>query len=325
MRIFTFTMTNFQTPRDNNMRANLDSPAETDDFQTPLWLRLLSTPTSAPSRTCSPSDLTPPITALRNISLSTPKQQPKLAAPMDDFEDPPKYDSTTNPDDAPDLHSKLSDETPRYSRTNAYNSLTRTISSSKMLHQVLGIQPPEPYQRPPEMPSTLEQKFVASLTEYGIDRERHDLNLQRDGGVTKDREAGAALGKVVLEDIREEKESPDKATHVGAGLTIIPPVWHSGREAIAGYGNASVSEGTPNMADSVNDDFGRQTQNSKYISYFMCDCWLTSSLRLQIQRYACRQRSEKLNTAQSDLVKATTSSHPYQGWKSCSQRHAPAR
>jgi hypothetical protein len=281
-RVFTFTMTNFQTPRDNNVRRNLDSHSEIADFQTPLWLRSLNTPTSAPSITCSPSDLTP-LTALRNISLSTPRQLPKLAAPMDDFEDPPKYDHTTSPDDAPDLHFKISDATPHYSRTDAYNSLSRAISSSKMLHQVLGIQPPEQYQRPPEMPSTLERRFVASMMEYGIDRDMQGLKLQRDGGVRQGKEAGAALGKVVLEDIREEKESPGKATHVGAGLTIIPPVWHSDREAVAGHEHASVTEDAPRTADSVNGHFGRQTQNSKYIGYYICDCWLTSSFRLQIQ------------------------------------------
>lgn len=263
-RVFTLTMAAFQTPRDNST-----SPPNNADFQTPLWLRSLNTPTSTSSIQSSPSDLTPPIAAFPNLALSSPIK-PIPTATMDDFEDSPEYDNTDFADNTdataplPDLHSKLEDATPRYSRTNAYNSLTHAISSAKMLHQVLGIQPPEPYQRPPEMPNTLGQRFAASLVEYGLDREMQGLGLQRNTGPMKEVSVGAALGKAVLEDIREEKESPVKATHQGAGLDGRPvglmnkaPVWHTERETTTGC-HASVSKEGLRTNGNLNNQNGHQ-------------------------------------------------------------------
>jgi hypothetical protein len=245
------------------------STAENADLQAPLHLSTLNTSTSTSSITRSPSDLTPPIAAPDFIALGQSNAQTAAMDAFEAFEKSPKYgqpnqaDTPPAPPAAANLHSKLENETPRYSKTNAFNSFQRAVSSAKMLHQVLGMQAPEPYQRPPEMPQDVERRFFASLQEYGLDFDMQGMNLgERVGqaaGVQKNMTVGIALGKAVLEDIREEKESPVKTAfkEMGTGgkpvgMTIDPPAWTSEFQAVAGTSHVSaIEQGKSNQAGNI--------------------------------------------------------------------------
>jgi len=260
-------------------QQNSANDANDANLQTPLELPVLNTPASTSSITVSPSDLTPPVAGLETLTLSPPNAnpQPARSATMSSFDGPAEYDSSNPTDPAPpdadaphaDLHSKLQEETPRYSRTNVFSSLQRAVHSSKMLNQVLGLQPPEPFMRPPEMPRDLEQRFVASLQEYGLDfkmQGQSPYEMMKTGAGMQKVSVGSALGKAVLENIEEEMESPVKATYMEAapdgaraGLTINPPVWHSGDQAVAGTGNAFVGEQGMSIHTNEGDRFGHPT------------------------------------------------------------------
>lgn len=70
----------------------------------------------------------------------------------------------------PDLHGKLNAETPRFSVGDAVGGISRAFGASKRLQQMLGLQDPEPFVRPPEVPRGLEEKFKEGLKEYGWNR-----------------------------------------------------------------------------------------------------------------------------------------------------------
>jgi hypothetical protein len=154
--------------------------------------------------------------------------------------------STSLPDPPPiDLHSKHHAESPPHNSATLRGDIHNVAyGSSRMLQQVLGLQPPEPYVRPPQMPQDLEQRFLAGLQEYG-----HDLKLP---GVSPLKALSQTfsmrgmpirpnLGKAILENIKEDKESPIIATFkvtgtcdAPVGLTINPPMWPLGLQAVAG-------------------------------------------------------------------------------------------
>lgn len=205
----------FATTNKNNTRLTSNA-----DLKSPLQLTHLDTPTFASSLTCSPADLTPPVSSFRSLRLDTLKSHTHTTATMAAIDS-----DTTLPLDEPStiegpptyIHAKLRAPTPEYSRTTALSNFHGAFQSAKMLQQVLGLQTPEPFVRPPPVPPDLEQRFVAGLREYGVDLAMSDssavkmgeqaINVQ-DSGTTS-----VALGSKVLDDIKEEMESPVRATH----------------------------------------------------------------------------------------------------------------
>lgn len=167
---------------------------------------------------------------------------------MDDFvDDPNKFSSPSSDAPPADLHAKLRRKSPPpIGRTAQINRVRRTSSASKVLQHVMGLQAPEPFVRPPEMPHDLAQRFMAGRVEYGLDRRLPGSgNLQQavEGFTepTKTTPAGFNLGKTVLELIREEQESPVKATHVerptislDAERSFNIPTWRSKYHAVSG-------------------------------------------------------------------------------------------
>jgi hypothetical protein len=175
--------------------------------------------------------------------------------PQDDMQ------SSEDPPADADVHSKLPNPSLSYSRTATINSFQNAFSSSKMLQQVLDLQPAEPYARPPPMPRDLEQRFVAGLKGYGLDFKLPGDSpletLNRAATEQQKTSAGPDFGRQMLEAIREEQESPITATHQAAGadkastdLTIIPPVWELGYEAV---GSASHTFTDPNQGHNTTD------------------------------------------------------------------------
>lgn len=140
-----------------------------------------------------------------------------------------------------DVHSRLQAQTPEYSRTTALDNFHSAFQSGKKLQQVLGFQPPEPFARPPPVPPDLEQRFVAGLREYGLDLVMPGGNpveiIRQASNMQKKVTAGVALANQILDDIKEEMESPTKATHSNdrpgssSGMTINHSVWTSKCEA----------------------------------------------------------------------------------------------
>jgi hypothetical protein len=156
---------------------------------------------------------------------------------------------TSSPDAPPvDLHSKEHVDSPRRNRTKVLSNIYSVAhGSSRMLQQVLGLQPPEPYVRPPQMPKDLEQRFVAGLQEYGLGMKMSEggplETLSRVASIQKTLPISRSLGKTILEDVKEEKESPVKATSRGGaplGLTINTPMWPLGLRAVAGRNTALI-------------------------------------------------------------------------------------
>jgi hypothetical protein len=220
-------------------------------LQSPIHLPLLNTPYTSSITFSSPKFL-PPTAAFDSLTLGSSSALPRTtkAASMDSNFNL-HYEGDHFLDGPPDdLHSKRLIETPRYSSINAMTNILNAFIASKKLQQVFGITetPPEPYVRPPSMPEDLEERFVASLREYGVDVKMPAGNsLEMLRGVNKRLKkvgVGNALGKAVLEMIKEENESPVRATHmkIGGGLTINLPVWNSGCEAVSGTGYAVSSE-----------------------------------------------------------------------------------
>jgi len=155
------------------------------------------------------------------------------------------YASSDIPDAPPaDLHSKRLVESPLFNRSSALAVVPRTFSATKKLQQVLGINgnKSEPFMRPPHMPQGLEQRFLASLQEYGIDV---DLltgeSMSQAARRPKKMGVGNELGKSVLEMIKEEKESPVSVVHLQEGMgglnmgfSINPQTWNLGHGAVSG-------------------------------------------------------------------------------------------
>jgi hypothetical protein len=236
------------------------------DLQSPLHFLNLDTPASSSSLTCSPSHLTP----LNTTSIPEDKlPHSEMTTDMEPFCMNPHDEMQSSEDPLAGLHSKLHVSTQRYSRTSAINNFHGAFSSSKMLQQVLGLQPPEPYARPPPMPHDLEQQFVAGLQKYGLDLtvpgESPLETLSRAATEQQKTSAGSDFGKKMLKAIREEQESPDKATHNEAGtnrvspdLKIDLPVWESGYEAVRSAShtftddNQSLYNFSHDMAGSTN-------------------------------------------------------------------------
>jgi hypothetical protein len=131
-------------------------------------------------------------------------------------------------------HSGFRTDAPHVSRPRAIMRTSGTFDSARMLQQMLGIQPPEPYTTPPVMPQDLEQQFMEGLQDYGAD---HDA--QGDQATQKTTSAGTGLGQSVLDMIRDIQESPVDAASVGAaggsggsGLRINPPSYCSQHQAV---------------------------------------------------------------------------------------------
>jgi hypothetical protein len=123
-----------------------------------------------------------------------------------------------------------------------------------MLQQVMGLQVPEPFVRPPEMPQDFAQRFMAGRVEYGLDRIIPGRGSQQAAEEitepTRTRPAGLNLGKTVLGLIKEEQESPVKVVHaevmatdVDARLRISLPVWRSDLQTVTGEDKAIADTG----------------------------------------------------------------------------------
>ncbi|KAH7396618.1 hypothetical protein DE146DRAFT_763642 [Phaeosphaeria sp. MPI-PUGE-AT-0046c] len=212
------------------------------DLQSPLGLSHTDTPTSTSSLTCSPTDLTPLVASVDSIGLQPRTSHTCTRTPVAMYLDATlPWDETYTESPPADLHSKLQEQTPEYSRTAAIANFHGAFQSGRMLQQVLGFQPPEPYARPPPVPLNLEQRFGAGLQEYGLDLIMPSGNpvemIRQATNIQKKVTAGIALGTKVLDDIKEEMESPTKAAHGHAGsesssgLTENPSVWNPNRKA----------------------------------------------------------------------------------------------
>jgi hypothetical protein len=178
------------------------------------------------------------------------------------------YNDMQSADEGPvDLHSKRNVETPRYSKTKAVNSMQSAFGSSKMLHQVLGLNAPEPYVRPPPMPEDLERRFMAGLKQYGMDAELPETMSQ---APEMNMMTAGNLGKTALDTIEEEELNLTKAADEGAGAGKVPsdwdstpPTWNSGYEAVAGSEHtfAGIEE---NIEANAGDDDSLYDENAPY-------------------------------------------------------------
>jgi hypothetical protein len=196
------------------------------DLSSPLQLLDLDAPASTSSLTASPSDLTP----VPSSPVPTAVMNPHDMNPHDEMhlsEDPPA-----------DVHSKLGKPSPRYSATNTIGSFHGAFSSSKMLQQVLGIQPPELYPCPPYRPEDLEESFVADMKWHGLNVEVPGEDpletIRRAAAATEQQEMPTVqdYGKHTLDVIEEEQESPARSMHNEAGPAAVsadgktgPPAW----------------------------------------------------------------------------------------------------
>jgi hypothetical protein len=223
-------------PRRGKKRAkgngNNAKSLDAADLSSPLQLLDLDTPTSTSSLTVSPSDLTP----VPSSSVPTAVMNPHGMDPHDEMhlsEGPPA-----------DVHSKLGKPSLRYSATNTIGSFHGAFSSSKMLQQVLGIQPPEPYSCPPFRPEDLEKSFVAGMKWHGLNVEVPGEDpletILRAAAATEQQETPTVqdYGKHTLDVIEEEQESPARSMHNKAGPAAMPadektdpPAWLSENRA----------------------------------------------------------------------------------------------
>ncbi|KAH8730956.1 hypothetical protein GQ44DRAFT_768117 [Phaeosphaeriaceae sp. PMI808] len=221
------------------------------NLQSPLCLPDLDTPASSSSLTYPLSDLTPLAAAFDNLALVSLNR--------------PSHSTTTTPiakmrpprDIAPGgLPPKREEKARGHGRTEPVDNYQNSFSSSKMLQQVLAIQPPEPFVSPPQMPAKFEQNFIAGLQEYGMDIQMQVSNplgaFSRAAGMQSmgSMGGGGSYGSV-LHDIAEENEHrvaaiAGKADSTGAveGLRIFPPAYHSGHQAVAGPSPAFVPPAT---------------------------------------------------------------------------------
>ncbi|KAF1911141.1 hypothetical protein BDU57DRAFT_566612 [Ampelomyces quisqualis] len=250
-------------------RNNDEISSRTAALWSPVQLSSLDTPNSTSSLTCSPSDLTPPVAAFEKLEIASSKihTHHKTVANMD-INDGSSWECRRLVDGPPaDLHTKHLEETQRRSRTSAMSSIHAAFNSSKKLQQMLGLQSPEPYARPPPKPSDLELRFEAGAHEYGLDFHLPEGSLfdtlEQAANAQKNMNMAVNLGNAVLNDIKEETESPVKATHakVGSGeasggLTITPPVWSSEYEAIGGTEHTGPIEAQEDGAETEYEDDG---------------------------------------------------------------------
>lgn len=139
---------------------------------------------------------------------------------------------------AGDIHSKLQAEARLRSKVDTMDSVVRAFSSSKTLHQVLGLRKPEPFVTPPEVPHNLIDRFETGLQKYE--------SLFSAGAFASTVTAGVQAaqplqkGKAELADILEEKESPTHITPVrsanpgtGSALKVNVPKWTASKQAVA--------------------------------------------------------------------------------------------
>jgi hypothetical protein len=186
--------------------GNAKSP-NAADLSSPLQLLGLDTHVSVSSLTASLSNLTP-----------APSSPPSTAV-MDAYAIDPHDEMHPSEGPSADVHSKLGKPSTRVSATNAISRFHSVFSSSKVLQQVLGIQSPEPYPRPPPCPPNLEDQFVQGMKLYGIDLEVLGENpletLSRAAAATEQKMTSHEqdLSKYVLERIEEEAESPARSTN----------------------------------------------------------------------------------------------------------------
>jgi hypothetical protein len=211
----TFTM-----PRRGKKRAkgngNNAKSLDVADLSSPLQFLDLDTPASTSSLTVSPSDFTP----VPSSSVPTAVMNPRGMDPHDEMhlsEGPPA-----------DVHSKLGKPSLRYSATNSVGSFHGAFSSSKMLQQVLGIQPPEPYPCPPFRPEDLEKSFFAGMKWHGLNVEVPGEDpletIRRAAAATEQQETPTVqdYGKHTLDVIEEEQESPARSMHNKAARSPRP-------------------------------------------------------------------------------------------------------
>jgi hypothetical protein len=225
-RVRTFTM-----PRRGKKRAKSNSDNEKSpnaaDLSSPLQLLGLDTPASTSSLAASPSNLT-----------SVPSS-PTPTAVMDPYAMNSHDEMHLSEGPPADVHSKLGKASRRISATNAISSFHSAFSSSKVMQQVLGIQSPEPYPRPPPCPPDLEDQFVRGMKLYEIDLEVPGENpletLSRAAAATEQKETSHEqdLSKYVLKRMAEETEGPARSMNeTGAGevstdMKTGPPAWNS--------------------------------------------------------------------------------------------------
>lgn len=240
------------------------------DLQTPLHLATLETPNSISSITCSPSDLTHQVASLQNVLITSASDSSHPnPTDMDSFDETVNYvQLTTNSKVAqPPDHQG---ETPRYSRTEALKSFSRTFSASKKLQQMMGLQDPEPFVTPPSMPKDLELVFIDGLQEHGMDCRGHDVGFGPELGIRSEVTGKRKRPeKSRLPDITEEMESPSETTFTNAGVVGMPssgglggttPVWPSRAQAAAAQCTlrpfASYESGNGNDNDSEDVTLG---------------------------------------------------------------------
>jgi hypothetical protein len=149
-------------------------------------------PTPSPLETLNSSTSTNP--TLTSALDAIPLLHPTTTATMN-FSNLPHL-THSSPDVPPaDLHSKLAAPSPPHGKTKRRSNIQQVAAgSSKVLQQVLGLQPPEPYARPVPMPGGLEMRFRMGVREFW-----------EDGGVMGEgKSVEGELGKMVSRKIGEE-------------------------------------------------------------------------------------------------------------------------
>ncbi|KAF2130457.1 hypothetical protein P153DRAFT_338279 [Dothidotthia symphoricarpi CBS 119687] len=114
----------------------------------------------------------------------------------------------------PDIHEKLNSQTPRFSVTSAVGGLGRAIGASRTLQQILGLQDPVPFARPPEVPRGLEEEFEEGLGEYGRERVMRVARLKGMGELAEISEEGESPVKKAL------RINPPRASEVGLSAVV---------------------------------------------------------------------------------------------------------
>ncbi|KAF2830488.1 hypothetical protein CC86DRAFT_452909 [Ophiobolus disseminans] len=274
--------------RDKGINKAEETFADDANLGTPITLDQLYYPVISPWLDPLPSDLTPPSSAVESLTSSPPpnlvvvprakRVVPELRSkPMDPFDRPFERPIVYgDPDPANPVHTvapsadashadwptKPRDETPRKSRTNKKDRFNGAIEASFALYQQLDLVPPEPNWTPPHVPHDLEQRFIASLDEYGVDRKLHGhnpLDFIKTGAGMQKALFGNKLGKAVLEKIREETDSPLRSAYNEAGPSGAPPGFSMKPPTCL-----SLNQPPASMSDASVGDLGMDIHRSAY-------------------------------------------------------------
>ncbi|KAF1363329.1 hypothetical protein EJ07DRAFT_174046 [Lizonia empirigonia] len=172
-----------------------------------------------------------------------------------------------------DIHSKLQAETQLRSKTNTMDSVVRAFSSSKTLHQVLGLRKPEPFVTPPEIPHNIRDRFEAGLQQYeglfaaGAFASRATAGVQAARPLQK--------GKAELADILEEKESPTHITPVrsanpgtGSAFKVNVPKWTSGKQVVAVAQQCAFLESDSEAAEDTASEYANHELDADVNSFW---------------------------------------------------------